>query len=578
MIRFKSLLSSSLILCLAAVLQVGLVSAQTSGQQPLRLLFDDYYHKPRPEGQFGQGIARGDIELRNLSNFYSPEANAIPNGTFVISNLIADKFDTRNTQLPISREMLKEADAYMLFCPIREEHGGRANLTEEDAIILDEFVTRGGILILVANSASDLETSSYDFTGLNRIGARFGVKFETVKTDTLSLPISPDHPTFDGVSGMIFGSGTTLTVTESEGVQNTVLFESYNPKVPGPVAVVSQKGQGKVLYFGDGGTFGNAHMFRHDIGHAESVRQMLYSLLPDGPLPRYRWKEGTTLQVTVRQEQTMSGYPEHLRVFKLPMPEGTIVYSSGMREIDRAASGQSTTFESKDFASAVSLQSSTFELKIGEGDITGNQATWHGEEGTMQTKLLPSGRVINPTLPNDPELAQWQSHLVNELIAAPLKSYAVSGEKWTALSSVALPHAQFSLTPKWIESPSDYSLVGEAEWDGMPCLLIRKVSSLDSSDWTPADLIDDRNSALFNEANTRFLAGGLYSVAHYWISTETNLPVHSEIKMSATLWWTDPKFPGKYIGTHDNKNYENWENVNLVISFGRTLSADFKIR
>ncbi len=574
MIRFKSLLSSGLILCLTAVLQVSIVS----GQPPLRLLFDDYYHKPRPEGQFGQGIARGDIELRNLSSFYSPEANAIPNGTFVISNLIADKFDTRITQQPISREMLKEADAYLLFCPIREEHGGRANLTEEDAIILDEFVTRGGILILVANSASDLESSSYDFTGLNRIGARFGVQFETVKTDTLSLPIPPNHPNFDGVSGMIFGSGTTLAVTESEGTQNTVLFESYNPKTPGPVAVVSHKGSGKVLYFGDGGTFGNAHMFRHDIGHAESVRQMLYSLLPDGPLPRYGWQEGTTLEVSVTQEQTMSGYPAHLRVFKLPMPEGTVVYSAGMREIDRAASSQSTTFESKDFASAVSLRSHTFELKIGAGDTLGNQATWHAEQGTMQTKLLPSGRIINPTLPDDPTLIQWQSHLVNELIAAPLKSYALTGEKWASPGFVALPHAQFSLSPKWIESASDYELVGESGWNGTACLLIRKVSRLDDSDWSPSDLIDDRYSALFNETNTRFLSGGLYTVAHYWISTETHLPVHTEIKMSATLWWTDPKFPGKYIGTHDNKNYENWENINLVVSFGRTLSADFKIK
>ena len=145
MIRFKTLLTSGVVAFLAATLLVGSISAQPSEQQPLRLFFDDYHHKPRPEGQFGQGIARGDIELRNLSSFYSPEANAIPNGTFVISNLIADKYDVWITQQPISREMLSEADAYMLFCPIKEEDGGRANLTVEDAIVLDEFVSRGGV-------------------------------------------------------------------------------------------------------------------------------------------------------------------------------------------------------------------------------------------------------------------------------------------------------------------------------------------------------------------------------------------------------------------------------------------------
>jgi len=66
---------------LAALLFAGgfaLAAAQSSA--PLRLLFDDYYQKIRDDSLYQQGVARGDADLRNLSNFYSPDANAIPNG------------------------------------------------------------------------------------------------------------------------------------------------------------------------------------------------------------------------------------------------------------------------------------------------------------------------------------------------------------------------------------------------------------------------------------------------------------------------------------------------------------------
>jgi len=83
---------------LSSLLLVASVSALRADVAP-RMLFDDYYQRPRSEEQFGQGVARGGSELRNLSNFYSPDANAIPNGTFVFSQLVADKF-----QVEISRQ------------------------------------------------------------------------------------------------------------------------------------------------------------------------------------------------------------------------------------------------------------------------------------------------------------------------------------------------------------------------------------------------------------------------------------------------------------------------------------------
>lgn len=571
--RVKLFFTCGLVLVVSALLSAQGASSQSNQPSQLRFLIDDYYQIPRPENQFGQGVARGDAELRKLTNFYATDATAIPNGTFVFSHLIADKFDVGVNHEPISASMLAATDAFMLICPIREESGGRANLTAQDAKLLKAFVARGGILILVANSIPDIENSGFDVKGLNLIGQQFGVQFQEGQTDTISIPIPPNHAIFDDASSIIFGNGTTIEVTEVAGSETRVILESHSARAPGPAATITKYGRGKVLLFGDAGTFGNAHTFRYDIGQSESLKQLIYALLPDGPLPRYAWKEGNSLQIKVQQEQIISGYPEFLRVFNLPQPAGSRVYSSGMREIDLAASGASTSFGSKEFASVVAQNEGTFELKISSAGA----ATWSDEQGSMQAKLMPTGRALNPTLPTSPKLVQWQSHLLNELIAAPLRPYAEPGETWRASGLVALPHGQLAMTPKWVEATSDYTMIGAADWKGTPCVLIRQITQLDSHDWDPADLVDPAYSALFNGEEITFQAGGLYRVGHYWISQETQLPVHTEIKVTSTLWWTDPKFPAKYLGTHDSKNYENWETINFNLSFGRTLTADFEI-
>ena len=576
--RINLFLSCGVLLVATVLLSAQAAPSQSSRQPQLRFLFDDYYQIPRPENQFDQGVARGDADFRKLSNFYATDANAIPNGTFVFSHLIADKFDVAVNHEPISAQMLAATDAFMLICPIRQESGGRANLTAQDAKLLEAFVARGGILILAANSIPDVEKSGFDVKGMNMIGQQFGVQFQAAQTDTISIPIPPDHAAFDDASSIIFGNGTTIEITPVEGSETIVLLESHSERALGPVATITKHGQGKVLLFGDAGTFGNAHTFRQDIGQSDSLKQLIYALLPDGALPRYSWKEGTSLQIKVQQEQIISGYPEFLRVFKFPQPEGSRVYTSGMREIDLAASGASTSFGSRDFASVVAQNEGTFELEIGASNAAGNLATCSDDQGSMQAKLMPSGRALNPTLPSSSKLVQWQTHLLHELIAAPLRPYAQPGETWSAHGLVALPHGQLSMTPKWVEASSDYQMIGSTDWNGTACVLIRQITQVDSTDWDPADLVEPAYSALFNREEITFQAGGLYRVAHYWISQETQLPVHTEITVASTLWWTDPKFPAKYLGTHDSKNYENWETINFNLSFGRTLTADFEVQ
>ncbi|MBT5902080.1 MAG: hypothetical protein HOH58_08245 [Opitutaceae bacterium] len=544
-----------------------------------RLLFDDYYQHPRDDAQYGQGVARGDATLRGLSNFYAPHATGIPNGTFVFAELIAEKWVTEVSDQPISSELLEGVGGYMLVCPVRKELDGRANLTEHEADILEAFVANGGSLIMVANSVSDPDKIGFDFAGMNLIGARFGAQFLPTQTDTISVPIAPDHPVFDDVSDIIFGNGATITIAEKPSVDAVVLMASHREGVEGPVAVLITHGKGKVLMLGDAGTLGNAHAFRGDTDHAEGLRQMMFALLPDGPMPHYVWRLGTSLSVNVREEQVVSGYPELMEVFRLPHPAGAQVFSSAMRQIDLEASGASATAaSSKDFVSAVAERSGEFLLEVGEARGGGFAVDWQIGDQAMAAKLMPNGRMQEGEMPRDQAGDDWSSVLMNEIIGGPLRSHAQPGERWSASTLARWPQLQLGAVARHEKTAGTFHFVGEANFAGEPCYRVKRVVELDGSDWSLGDLVDAEYATQMESLGLKVQAGGMLTVSEYWISRTTRLPVHTKVSTTATVWWEDPRFPARYVGSHDSKNYENWERTNFVITYGRVLEADFSDR
>ena len=543
-----------------------------------RLLFDDYYQHARDNAQYGQGVARGDAELRARSNFYAPDATGIPNGTFVFAELIAEKWATEVSDQPISSELLEGVGGYMLVCPVREESGGRANLTEREAESLEVLVADGGSLMMVANSIADPNKIGFDFVGLNLIGARFGAQFLPTQTDTISVPIAPDHAVFEGVSDIIFGNGATIEIEDSPAVDAVVLMESHREGVEGPVAVLIKHGRGKVLLLGDAGTLGNAHAFRGDTGHAEGLRQMMFALLPDGPLPHYGWSAGMSLDVKVREEQVVSGYPEFMDVFGLPLPEGAQVYSSGMRQIDLEASGAAANAaSSKDFVSAVAVRAGEYSLQVGERSGGGFGVDWQIGDQVMAAKLLPNGQLRESDVPRDQMGIDWSPVLMNEVVGGPLRSYAQPGESWTAQTLARWPQLQLGAVARQQDVEAKFQFVGEEDYGGVPCYRFKRVVELDGGDWSLGDLVNADYAAHIESRGLTVQAGGMLTVSEYWISRTTHLPVHTKVTATATVWWEDPRFPAKYVGSHDSKNYETWERINFVITYGRVVEADFVV-
>lgn len=555
------------------ILFAGLLAAAATAGEPLRLLFDDYYQKPRDDARYGQGVARGDAELRGLSNFYHPDATAIPNGTFVLRHLLAEHFRTEISREPISAELLAGTDAYLLACPVRASHGGRADLGETEADRLEQFVAEGGRLVVVANSTPDPAKSGFDWEGMNTVAERFGLRFAAAQTETILIPIPADDPHFDGPGAMIFGNGTTIEILPAAEGRAEVWLDNTREEAPGPVAVMVRHGQGKVLLFGDAGTLGNAHAFRGDVGHARAVRELMFGLLDDGPAPRYGWHEGQRFAVDVQQEQILSGYPEFMEVFKLPQPAGTEVFTSGMRLIDLQSSGANAA-GSKDFVSAVSRHEANFALTVGSSAGGGYALIWQDDAGTLASTVLGSGRQVQAAMPRSETLAEWQGSLLHELLLAPLRTYAQVDDQWEARHLVRLPNLQLGLAARWEEAMVETTFVGEEERGGRACYVFAQTVLMEEPGWTVADLVEPAFAPRFT-SSLAVQAGGQLVAARYWIDRDTLLPVRSELQVSAALWWQDERFPASYIGTHDSKNYENWETTNFVATYGRVLTAEF---
>jgi len=297
------------------VKQEGGIDGVDSKKQvrPVVLLFDDYYQKPRT-GDFTQGVSLNP-DNRHLSNFYLPEANAIPNGTFVLSRFIAEDFTLQISNKPISKELLHNVGAYMMICPVKKEGGGRSDITTKEAEILKDFVAQGGILILAFNSVRDPIKINFNLPGINLIAEQFGLRFEAESTRSLLIPINRTNPVFRNVRNIIYGGGTIINHFPVPDAIPEVLLESNNPEVGGPVIVRVRYLKGTVLALGDAGTLGNAHALRNETDQYKALQQLFHNLLPDGPFPKYRWKDGLRMKVTMHQQQIMSGYPEDIRLF-----------------------------------------------------------------------------------------------------------------------------------------------------------------------------------------------------------------------------------------------------------------------
>ena len=573
-------------LCATVLLCITLsavVAASAPADQRYRLLFDDYYQKDRSDRAHTQGVALATDD-RPYINHYHPDVNAASNGTFAFRYLIANKFRLEVSDQPISAALLASTDAYMLVCPIKQEAGGRAALTETDVALLEKFVDRGGMLLLVFNSIRDPAEEEFDYVGMNRIARKFGIELQLAETGTLTVPPASDDPIFHDIDNIIYGNGNTLHVLpEANPATKVVLRDPREGKDGAPLAVIAPHGRGRVLIFGDAGTFGNAHLFRDDLNHAQALAQMIDGLLPDGPLPAYGWKKGQRLRVRLQHEQLFSGYEHENRLMALPMPERRIRVESKPRAHDLASAPSGTAgavaaADTTRYTTNLLKDAAAFTLSIGAFDGRAFAATWQGDsKQRIRIRLLPRGTVIDASVPAEGDLAHWQWALGHELFCTPLPAYARPGDTWEADGMTPLPHGQLSPTPTLARAHGTYRFEGEVTYAGRACFLITRAARVDSKGWRFQDLVHPAYVNQFGPEQIELMAGGQLAVSKFWIDKQSRLPVRTELTISSSVWWKDRLYRDRYEGGHDWRTFETWRTVNFIGDFGRRLVAEFEV-
>jgi hypothetical protein len=467
----------------------------------------------------------------------------------------------------------------MLVCPIAVKEGGRTEIGEKEANVLEDFVAKGGILILVANSM-DFHTD-IAVEGLNAIAKRFGLRFAANATDTLLIPIKNDDPVFSDVRNIVYGNGTIIEPLPGTGYDASVLVESNNPKVPGAVAIRVRFKKGTVLALGDAGILGNAYALRSGIDQAQALAQMMHCLLPEGPLRRYGWQSGLQLKIKLWHQEIISGYPAELRLFDLPRDGRTKYVEAPIREIDRQAAHSSASGDSglRGFASAMADWKTEVDLKVGAFDGRAYEATWTDEKGgQLISRLTPRGNVLNLGL-GAPELASWRWALAGEIIMAPLDPVAQVGDVWGRKTLVPLPDAQLGEAPRIREAESTIKFEGVEDCLGKHCYVLSKTAMVEMPQMTPQDLVHSAYSDYFDSKDIRLTSTGQVLFVKTWIDQESLLPIKTELRSASTFWWEDERQPDMFLSTHDvMRIYENINTVRHVVSFGRVLTAEFEVQ
>lgn len=578
----------------AAVLLAGCIgwTASTSAAdeappRPLRLLVDEYHQQPEPD-TFSQGFSLNRDE-RELTYHYATDASGIVNGLFVLTQVIADDYDVRISRDPIDASLAERADAFMILCPPSPEKGGPHPLTEQDADHLEAFVAGGGILILAYNSVASPEQDSLDYAGMNRIAERFGMTIEPTTTRSLSVPIPRDHPVLFGVRGMIYGNGCTITTRDQPDTHHAVLLESTNPDVPGAIAVRARYHRGTVLLIGDAGVLGNAHMAREDVGQIAAVRQMFHSLLPDGPLPGYGWRDGLRLRVKLWHELGITGAPEGLRLLDLPLHEDAKSTLVGVRDLDlQSAPGalRDATPEQAErllpkrrYALARANWEAQTELVLGPVESNGftRGATWRGPgDARLAARLTPRGEVVELAADSG-ALTDWRWALAGAVIAAPIDPAAQVGDTWTAPASAAVPMAQLHPAPLRREVEATFRLDRREAFRGRDCLVVTRTIVTPLNDLRPQELVDPAFADYFDEQKVRLRNAHHTERLTAWIDAATRLPVHSELQASTTYWWTNREEEDWYLSDHDHRVFETSHQTLHLTILGRLLRADFEV-
>ncbi len=505
---------------------------------PTILLVDDYYQKPRPGERFSQGVAL-EPELRPLSNFYSLDANGIPNGTFVLSEILKPRFQLETSREPISEQLLSASDAYMLICPVKEARGGRPPIGAREADLLEQWVADGGMLILVFNSIPSPEKSGFDFEAMNEIARRFGVTFDSEQTETILVPIPPENPFFFEADNIIYGNGTTIVVDESSSTD--VVLRDFQDR---PIATLTRHGDGKVLLFGDAGSFGNAHLLRTNVDQEAAVRELFFSLLPEGPLPGYRWSPGETFTIRVSDEQVLSGYPEVSKILGVPKHPGTRDIVAQPRQLDLESDPNQAPRKSSQrrYASYIHPRSEQLEIRVSEK---------------------------GPALADPEKNLKWDWLIRLGVVCSGHRPYIKPGESWKATGKIPLPRADLGPIPvlRDCEATFYFKEAGEDTFT----LTQHSRFTLQNADFL--HLFPETRQGL-TEGLT-FLAGAVQLQGVFIIDAATRLPLRSEYVISASVWFGDDEYPPRYQGYHDWKTVENWEHVVFIPTFGRKIGIDF---
>lgn len=258
----------------------GTVSVAGLGGKPYRDGSYGYYLSEKvvtndPKGVGAFLLAANEMELRNipqvgkgktivLDSYFNNEFKKDASGQTISFHYKWDELDNngfsllgeqaryrgaKTTELPAppTAQNLKNASVYIIVDPDTEKETEKPNFIGPEHIsVITQWVKNGGVLLLMANDASNTELNH-----LNKLAKQFGLEFKKElknpvtgnQYDMGKIMVPPNHP--------IFKTGRQLYLKEISALSVTAPAKSVLDHKGDAVMAVAKLGQGTVFAVGD---------------------------------------------------------------------------------------------------------------------------------------------------------------------------------------------------------------------------------------------------------------------------------------------------------------------------------------
>ena len=505
-------------------------------KRPVVLL--DYYHRAELQNKIGSLVVTGSYGTRmgryGINDF--PHVN----GFDPLIRALENEFALIMHKEPFANQNLENTDIVFMFMPDSPDIDPQIpNISDAEIENLDEFVKRGGSLILMINAFDTASTIKYLPTRFRKLFKRFGIDWNENNTSYVDIAVGSEHPYFYDIDVVHYGGGCTFKYPDRAKDIKTLLYvhgELGNEEIEGSGIVLARHGKGKVLGVGDTGSW-TANMSRPWAQNESFLVQMFRLAKKDTGIRPAQFKQNQSIDYKMSISR-INCFTDRLNVNKLEQPHFKD-FSINNRPLPYFEAFGDVNLKCVDVSKS---NVSTFQITVNDYKRFDEPVLFpQGHHVTIKSNRLGS---ISDVSVSDVSLMKLSPDLIHLIGFIPNDGVRI-GDRWNKILHLPLPPVRGADIPSVRPVNVKMCYVKDEKINDRNCRLMLSTAAvwLDDIRVTPEELLQHAG------INYRFHSGkgGRYEVKReQWIDKETGVVVRARCQSRVIVWFKDARKSKKY--------------------------------